>query len=957
MATPVRNDPSTTPATTMRQESPMDKWLRENPGARYTDPGTGGYTTGSGTGGGGGSGTGSSRSRGSSGGRSSSPPSSIMTDPDTGKAYDMSDPTAPREVDPKTGISVRAPKPATDITRASGGLVGRSGYITTKGLTGAIVEDPKTGKLYDYSDPTAPIEVQPWTGIPVRAYQGGGSPARRDVIQFDPDTGKYYDTTVPGRPIEVDPSSGMPVSAFYQLPKKEQERIAGLRGKKQFDAMIEAGIIPKGSIFIQDDPNTGWRYQTPEQTEFYRTHRALPDGKWIAEENYQALGSKYQKTATTKGFDAMVKSLIDDGYEVSVNGESVSGGKTTTKALPGVAFDPDTGQAYDIRDPRKPTMMFYAPRAPETLSTEQAKLKAEYDKQQSIFKGPIGDVPGKVKDSFLKEVTDFWKTPKIVIKDDAGKFGKPGQYVSLDIKGGEAMVAASPQNAANMARVAKILGAVLAGKVVGDAISAVVIDTKSGAAVSMSTLPKEEKSLIFTFPTYTQGVISFDNPEYTQGVTTLTTPVTRNTGALLTDPVVINQGYMLDNPVRTPLEAEDYVLKATAVANASNAVSQGAKSINWDQLIADSMDLNNQEITSALTTAYQNLRRGSPLDYNNQELTSSLDAMYRVSKADPVDIENQDIQSSFAMDRIYKRRQQVEELISALEDYRLKAALLADARRTHIESLNPSPVQGTMSRQALFILAAHKLITYIKEHPGLSNAQKTQLVNQVQMQLANDLKTGQLQATQTATKTSTRTATDAATSRLTHTATSTRSDTSTQESTQTNTRTAEATRPAVGSITGRLASNRLATKRRLSLKFPYADDTSKTGKRVPVPQGSIAWEQGMLKHGDNLKEVVKYIPPPYKAKITMVGQYPVGYIDRGNTPRATIQTIGGPAKKDVRVRISPIMEAEVRANERKITFRSTARSTAKGRKRKAGKSQHIGAGVVQSKRKRHIRLA
>lgn len=83
-------------------------------------------------------------------------------------------------------------------------------------------------------------------------------------------------------------------------------------------------------------------------------------------------------------------------------------------------------------------------------------------------------------------------------------------------------------------------------------------------------------------------------------------------------------------------------------------------------------------------------------------------------------------------------------------------------------------------------------------------------------------------------------------------------------------------------------------------------------KKVP---GTIAFEQGALKAG----EVVKVVPPPYDKKYTLVGKYPAGYKDTGDTPKDTIQTIGGPTKENVDIPIG-VTTAHARANEKEITF-------------------------------------
>lgn len=71
-------------------------------------------------------------------------------------------------------------------------------------------------------------------------------------------------------------------------------------------------------------------------------------------------------------------------------------------------------------------------------------------------------------------------------------------------------------------------------------------------------------------------------------------------------------------------------------------------------------------------------------------------------------------------------------------------------------------------------------------------------------------------------------------------------------------------------------------------------------KKRKLPSGSIAWRQGALKGGD----VIKYIPPPYTQlkPRTLIGERPIGWVDKGTTPQETIQIIG--EAKDVPKRLA-----------------------------------------------------
>lgn len=95
---------------------------------------------------------------------------------------------------------------------------------------------------------------------------------------------------------------------------------------------------------------------------------------------------------------------------------------------------------------------------------------------------------------------------------------------------------------------------------------------------------------------------------------------------------------------------------------------------------------------------------------------------------------------------------------------------------------------------------------------------------------------------------------------------------------------------------------------------------NKDGKLLLKP-GSLVWEQGKLEVDPQHKgpeTLYKYgQPPKYRIKNTFVE--PKGYVDRGNTPRQTIQTIGGPTKSRVEVNLG-VVTAIAKPNTREITF-------------------------------------
>lgn len=148
-----------------------------------------------------------------------------------------------------------------------------------------------------------------------------------------------------------------------------------------------------------------------------------------------------------------------------------------------------------------------------------------------------------------------------------------------------------------------------------------------------------------------------------------------------------------------------------------------------------------------------------------------------------------------------------------------------------------------------------------------------------------------------------------------------KSDTSGQTGTDTgtDTETAPETKPQskTGTATQTRTRTRLTTKTKVTRGKGIVDLNDKKNKaeKVVLKKGSFAYEQGALKAG----EVVKYgEPPDYKVKI-MVGKYPAGYQDTGDTPRETIQTIGGPVTKDLDINTG-VTTAHLRANATKITF-------------------------------------
>lgn len=161
------------------------------------------------------------------------------------------------------------------------------------------------------------------------------------------------------------------------------------------------------------------------------------------------------------------------------------------------------------------------------------------------------------------------------------------------------------------------------------------------------------------------------------------------------------------------------------------------------------------------------------------------------------------------------------------------------------------------------------------------------------------------------------------------------SATASDTSTKTSTNTRPETRPDTGSKPGpqlkplpkpgtkttvkTTVTTKIPTKPVPPLKKGVDGGTDGSAEVVILKPGSLAWEQGKLKKG----EVVYFVQPPYKQKQVLVGVEPQGYIDTGDTPRETIQTIGGPVKKPVHVKIG-VTTAHAYPDQKEITFSRNA---------------------------------
>ena len=162
----------------------------------------------------------------------------------------------------------------------------------------------------------------------------------------------------------------------------------------------------------------------------------------------------------------------------------------------------------------------------------------------------------------------------------------------------------------------------------------------------------------------------------------------------------------------------------------------------------------------------------------------------------------------------------------------------------------------------------------------------------------------------------------------------------------------------------------------LSKRRSSSGGTSKPEQagKVLVKPGTIAWQQGELevdKSRPGNEPVIKFIEPPYN-KVDTLFVYPNGYDNKGKTPKASIQVIGGKAKENVDVSMGATT-AHVKANQEEVAFtKNPIRITEdkgkpeKGKPRNKGKFKFskrkgnfyrdIGGGIVVDRRGRHLKL-
>ena len=109
------------------------------------------------------------------------------------------------------------------------------------------------------------------------------------------------------------------------------------------------------------------------------------------------------------------------------------------------------------------------------------------------------------------------------------------------------------------------------------------------------------------------------------------------------------------------------------------------------------------------------------------------------------------------------------------------------------------------------------------------------------------------------------------------------------------------------------------------VKFPRLPDgkteTKSTETTIKLEPGSVAWQQGALDVDPSkpgAEPVYKVAEPPdYEVKSTF--KKPLGYKGKGKTPQDTIQTIGGPVKRDIDLPLG-VTTAHAKPDSEKISF-------------------------------------
>ena len=218
--------------------------------------------------------------------------------------------------------------------------------------------------------------------------------------------------------------------------------------------------------------------------------------------------------------------------------------------------------------------------------------------------------------------------------------------------------------------------------------------------------------------------------------------------------------------------------------------------------------------------------------------------------------------------------------IKAYEEYLRRRAMLDAARKSYVQSLNPSPLQGkalsTSELSAILAATMNRTLT------STATATKTATATQVKVGTATATKT----ATKTQVKEGVRESVKPVVKEvgLETSLTQTKASTSTREAT----RPREMTREAVREMD--MTDTMTATG---TLGLPLPSIGGGVGDET-VPPGSIAWASGMLKRGDRTESRWWFIPPPYSFDDAIpLSAPPKGAKNTSSTsPFETIQVIG-----------------------------------------------------------------
>jgi hypothetical protein len=744
--------------------------------------------------------------------------------------------------------------------------------------------------------------------------------------------------------------------AIEQIDKFEQEyvRIANNQvvPRSQFDNLDKQDqelLKIKGADALR-------ARQDIAKAEFERRNQQLPDGQWVNREQFKTIDEKYRNVALEKGLSAMARKMETDGIDVNGQDFVFSTGK---------GFQAPSGgnRPWDIKPiPMTPT------------DIKQAELKKQYEYQESLPK---------------------WKQ-LLTIQPQVFYDEKSKKYVQ--VAGGTAMAAGG-----SVTTIAKLAAALGIGYYTSREVKDVITALKEGKTVSISDgssatviLPgKRSNELIIgdprvDFSKYQQESYPLDSDlkvqqEYIPLYPNLTNQIPGYNG----EPVQRDMSiYDPKNTVHR--DARDHYLSVALAATSTKT------SVDWDKALADAESANpqarsnpwegTQKRTDAATwtDTTQGIREVNeplkPFVGSQASQKAWAEELSKISAAGEVNLQKEiaildAVEMAVDAKRYYKEQM-------------IKQYLLSQAWKSYVASLNPTPITGQSNHVMYNTVAAYQLINSIKTSTKLTTATKTKLINQVLNQLKYELRTEPL--IQSSVKADTRAETKPET--RTETKTDTRTDTRTQAQTRTGVRAATGVATGLANATGVNAATSTATTganvtnveavnvdtmvdtntlvdndftnvrtdtqgRKWARKKAKNEPEDENPRKVKIKPGSVAWEQGKLGKEPHTKEVVVYIEPPYTKKRHLVGIYPEGYDNKGDTPRETIQTIGGPVKKNLRVRIG-FEDALVKANEREITFVPNEKS----RKRKYNnnfkhsKTIDLGGGIVMDSRGRHLRL-